>query len=156
MDFLVASLRFLHILAAAAWLGAALFFVLVLNPAVLRAGADGEQMLRTLALRSRIALYMPLVAGLTILFGFAAYGAAEAWRYGDAQLRVLNGGATLGILAAVWGGVMEGRTTKAVKHAAGAGGAGVAALARRLQSQGYVSLVLLVLALGAMATFRYW
>lgn len=158
MELLEASLRFLHLLAAAAWLGAALYFVAVLNPAIARAGPDGTAMLRALATRSRTALYMPLVGGLTVVAGLGLYVAEEAHAiYLDSQLRILNAGATLGLVAAVFGGVMEGRTTRRIRDAALRNETALLSLeAARLRGQGLVSAALLVLALGAMATFRYF
>ena len=162
MSSVEAALRFLHILAATAWLGAALFFVAVLNPAIARSAGDGLATLRLLATRSRIQLYMPLVAGLTVGLGLLLYLATDAHAsYADGQLRILNGGATLGVVALLYGALAEGRTTKAIARAAGAPGDGPDAkelprLVRRLRTQGHVSTVLLVLALGAMATFRAW
>jgi hypothetical protein len=109
--------RVLHILCAALWLGAALFISVFLMPALKRLGPNGEMVMTALAARG-FPIFMPTVAGLTVLSGLWLY-----WRYtggfdpavSSSRAGIVFGlGGVLGVIAAIIGGSVAGRSAKQV------------------------------------------
>ena len=110
------SMRVLHVLLAAIWLGATFFVSFLLMPAVNTTGAAGGQVM--ISLNKRIVPLFASLAGLTVLTGIYLY-----WRFTggfDAAISRSNAGMAFGIggvaglLAAILGGSVVGRSSKKV------------------------------------------
>ena len=108
------SVRVLHVLFGAIWLGVAVFISYFLLPALQNAGPDGGKVM--IALGARVNVFIASVAGLTVLSGLWLY-----WRFTDGfdpgisstmAGRVFGTGGLLGLVAAVIGGSVVGRNMK--------------------------------------------
>jgi hypothetical protein len=108
--------RVLHVLLAAVWLGATVFVSLLLMPAVNAAGPAGGQMM--IALNKRIVPFFASLGGLTVLTGIYLY-----WRFTGGFDPVISRshagmafgiGGVAGLLAAIIGGSVVGRSSKRV------------------------------------------
>lgn len=108
--------RVLHVLLAAVWLGATVFVSLLLMPAVNAAGPAGGQIM--ISLNKRIVPFFASLGGLTVLTGIYLY-----WRFTggfDPVISRSNAGMAFGIggvagvLAAIIGGSVVGRSSKRV------------------------------------------
>jgi uncharacterized membrane protein len=153
----LAEIRALHILMAAAWFGAAAFLTLYLMPAIGQLGPQGAPVMVALA-RRRFHVFMAATALLTVASGVWIYWAmtggfapdALASRYGQ----VYGVGGLAGLLAAVIGGAVVGRSSKQLAAMAQAGGAPdparVAILQARTRVGSRVALGLMLFALLAM------
>lgn len=104
MNSLFLSIRVLHVLLGATWLGVAVFVSFFLLPAVQQLGPDGGKVAQAL-LRRRIDIFIPSLAGLTVLTGLWLF-----WRFTEgfdpgisASMggRVFGTGGLLGIVAAI-------------------------------------------------------
>jgi len=111
------TVRFLHVLAGAMWVGFAVFSAFFLMPAIQEAGPDGGKVMAALERRGVVAL-IPIIVTVTILSGLWLY-----WRYtggfspeisrSHAGMAFGTGGA-LAILAAIIGiGVVSRSLAKA-------------------------------------------
>ncbi len=69
------TVRFLHVLAGAIWVGFAVFSAFFLMPAVLEVGPDGGKVIAALERRGLVAV-IPIVVSISILSGLWLY-----WRY---------------------------------------------------------------------------
>jgi uncharacterized membrane protein len=114
MNTFFLSVRVLHILFGAIWLGAAVFVTLLLRPAVREAGPDGGKVM--MGLGRRVPVFIASVSGLAVLTGLWLY-----WRFTDGldpSLMNTAGGHTfgtggiLGLVAAVIATSMVGRNIK--------------------------------------------
>jgi len=156
-DLVRVALLYLHIVFAVAWVGAVLFGVLVLRPAIARVPMPTrkETMRRLLPVVVR---YVPTSAILTIVFGTLLYlyigefnvSALLGSRWGQtlfAALLVTLGTFTFGML------VVTGSARRVLTHfeeEACAHGAEVAALQRRFGRGQIVVLVLTLVIIGMM------
>ena len=111
------TVRFLHVLAGAIWVGFAIFSAFFLMPAMKEVGPDGGKVMAALERRGLLA-FVPIVVSVSILSGIWLY-----WRYtggfsaeisrSHAGMAFGTGGA-LGILAAIIGiGVVSRSLAKA-------------------------------------------
>ena len=153
----LAEIRALHILVAAAWFGAAAFLTLYLMPAIGQLGPQGAPVLAALA-RRRFHVFMAATALLTVASGLWMYWAmtggfapeAVASRFGQ----VYGLGGLAGLLAAVIGGAVVGRSSKQLATIAAAGGQPdpmqVARLQARVRVGSRLALALMMVALLAM------
>jgi len=115
MEFLMLSiLRAAHIVAAALWVGAGALLTLIIMPSIRSAGAAGGAVIAE-SMRRGMGIFMPSVAGTTILTGlllywiwFGARGAGASFGAGGIMLLV---GALAGVAAAIMGGAILGRTS---------------------------------------------
>ncbi len=163
------SIRVLHVLLAAAWLGATVFVSLLLMPALNAAGPSGGQIM--IGLNKRIVPFFASLSGLTVLTGIYLY-----WRFtggfDPAISRSHAGmafgvGGVAGVLAAIIGGSVVGRSSKRVVDIMQAvatlgDGAQKAAmlqeadsLKQRMTTFGAVVLVLQIVATALMALGHY-
>ena len=79
MDFqFVGLLVLLHVLFASLWVGAAIYQVTVIGPALMRAGPAAGGFLAALARRGGIGRYFAAAGALTITFGGWLYGYEHA------------------------------------------------------------------------------
>lgn len=115
MNTLFVSVRVLHILLGAAWLGTAIFMVVFLLPSLRDAGADGGKVLLGLG-RRRLPTFIASISGMTVLTGLWLY-----WRYtggfepalsGTMGARVFGAGGVLGIIATALAGAVAGKNLK--------------------------------------------
>jgi hypothetical protein len=116
MNTFFLSVRVLHVLFGATWLGSAVFLTFLLMPAVRQAGPAGGKVVQVLG--RAIPVFIASVSGLTVLTGLWLY-----WHFTDgfdpglsATMggRVFGAGGVLGLAAAVIGGSVVGRNMKAV------------------------------------------
>ena len=164
------SLRALHVLIAATWIGATVFISMVLMPAIEQSGpAGGEVMVRL----NRLGLnrFMAILGGVTVVTGLYLL-----WRFtggfdppsmeSRGAHAFLTGG-TAGILAAIIGGSVVGRGAAKIvdimgEAAKAPGGQArdlllqqAATLRQRIKTAGAVVIVLQVTALILMAVAHY-
>ena len=109
------SLRVVHVLCAAAWIGSTVFIASMLAPAVERSGPSGGQVMARIDARG-FHIYMAVLSTLTVLTG-----AYLIWRFtggfdGDvaathAGIAFCIGG-TAGVLALIVGATVVGRSGK--------------------------------------------
>jgi uncharacterized membrane protein len=155
---LFAEIRALHILVAAAWFGTATFLTLYLMPAVRQLGPQGGQVMAALIQR-RFHVFMAASAGLTVLSGLWLYWTLTAGLQPDAirshMGMVFGLGGLCGLLAAVIGGAVVGRSSKQLAALAAGGQPPqpdvVARLQARIRIGSLLALALLLLALLSMA-----
>lgn len=146
--------RSLHILTAALWLGAAALLTLFVMPSARRSGAAGGAVVAE-AMRRGMGVFMASIAGLTILSGIALYFVLFGGRSSDglhAGAVILMLGALAGIVAAIIGGAVLGRTARELAALAAsppseATQARIAALHRRGALASKIVVALLVAAL---------
>jgi uncharacterized membrane protein len=171
MELYVILLRAIHILGGVFWVGAALIGTFFLGPAARSSGPEGYKFIETLMGRLRFQAAISVSAILTILAGFLLYARAS----GGFQLAWITSGVglgfTIGALAALAsfleGAFVMGPTGKRFGELSGEiqarggqptpeQGAEMARLNARMNSASLINTTLLVIALLAMATARYW
>ncbi len=171
MEIGMIVLRLIHIFSGVFWVGSLLVIVGFLQPAAALAGADGGRFMQSLYNRTRFGPVQGIAGALTVLSGLAMYlrdsaGLQIAWITSPSGL-VLTIGGLAGILAGVVGGAMAGpagaRMAALTKQIQGSGAAPTAAqmtemqaLQKRVNQVTLWTTLLLVLALAAMATARYF
>lgn len=165
IEHLYASVRVLHILFAALWLGTAVFLTLYLSPALRSTGSQGMPVTAEL-LRRGMGTFIAVAAGLTVLSGLWMYwnftnGLDMAIASHGAGL-VLGIGGLCGLVAVVLGGAVIGRASKRSGELAQAvvGMANgserdatlqsIASLQQRIAFYGRIDVILLLAALVAM------
>lgn len=153
------TLRLIHILVAALWLGAAALLTLYIGPASHRTGAAGGSFIAE-TMRSGLPKFMAVIAGLTILSGLLLYwqwselvGTAVTHSAGGIMLAL---GALAGIAAAIIGGAILAPTIKQLAELAAESSVDdarplhIAALHQRMALMSKFALALLVTALVLM------
>ena len=104
MNTLFLGIRVVHVALGATWLGMAVLITYFLLPAVQEVGPDGGKVVIAL-MRRGLAVFIPSIAGLTVLSGFYLY-----WRFtggfdpvlsGSMGARVFGTGGVLGLIAAI-------------------------------------------------------
>lgn len=168
MNAIFLSVRVLHVLFGAIWLGAAVFLVILLMPALRAAGPDAARLMP--ALGRRVPSFFGSISGLAVLTGLWLY-----WHFTDGfdpalsstiGGRVFGAGGLLGFAAAIIGGSVVGRNMKRsveiqqqIENAEPAARAALAEqLARHRQKTatgGRIVVVLLVLTIMLMALGHY-
>ena len=170
MSGLFLSVRVLHILFGALWLGGATLLSFFLMPALRDAGPEGGRVMMGL-IRRGLAAFIPSIAGLTVLSGIYLY-----WHFTDGfspvvsasmGARVFGAGGVLGLVAAIIGGSVVGRSIKNavgfMTQAAGAKDADARAslmqragqLRQRAATGGLIVSVLLIITIILMAIGHY-
>ena len=163
------TLRVLHVLLAAVWLGSAAFITFIMMPAVTAAGPAGGQVMLALN-RKGLVTFMAVMAGTTVLTGWYLF-----WHFGGFVPEVARTpagivyvvGGIAGTLAAIIGGSIIGRSSKKaieiMTHAASMAESDekrallqeVERLGRRMATFGLVVVLLQVLAAATMAVGHY-
>jgi hypothetical protein len=163
------SMRALHVLLAAAWVGATIFTTFMLMPVIEGSGPLGGQIMQSLERKGMTAFFAAL-GGITVLTGIYLY-----WRFTggfDPEVSRSNAGmafgvgGVFGILAVVIGGAVIGRSSrkllalmeqlpKASDAQKGALMQEAAALRGRMKSFGMIVLLCQVAALLLMAVGHY-
>jgi hypothetical protein len=171
MDIYLIVLRIIHIVAGVFWVGAALVGTFFLGPAARYSGPEGFKFIQTLMGRARFQASIGAAATLTILAGFLLYARDSAGFQLDWILSGVGLGFTVGALAALASflegafvigptGRKFGELSAAIQSQGGAPSpdqqAEIERLNARMNSAGLANTVLLLVALLAMATARYW
>lgn len=171
MDIGMIVFRLVHIFSGVFWVGSLLVLTGFLQPAAAAAGPEGGHFMQRLYNRTRFAPVQGLAGALTVLSGLVMYwrdsaGLQLSWITSGTGL-VLTTGALAGIVAGVVGGAMAGppgRRLAALAQQVQAGGATptaaqtaeMQALQKRVNQVTLWVTALLLLALAAMATARYF
>jgi hypothetical protein len=163
------TLRVVHVLLAAVWIGATVFTSMLLMPAVESAGPAGGQVMMGLGRRG-ITAFFGVVGGITTLTGIYLY-----WRFTggfDPEVSRTNAGMAFGIggvagiLATILGGAVVGRSSNKLLEIMGQVATApeaqraalmqqAGALRGRMKTFGTVVLLLQVTALALMAVGHY-
>lgn len=171
MDIYLILLRIIHIFGGIFWVGATVINSVFLVPALRSSGPEGQKFMQSLMVHQRFPIAIAVSAWLTILAGVLLY-----WRdSGGLQISWITSsvglGFTVGALAAlvgfVLGALVLGPTARQLGelngrfHASGepptAGQrAEITRLNARMGKAGGINMILLMVALLAMATARYW
>ena len=164
MNLLLVLLRLIHIVGAFAWVGLGATMSFYVAPAAVAAGENGFRYMKSLFSQSGFAMSFAVVSGITTLAGILLYliGGASS-HFSQTGNIVLGIGALAGLAAAVHGGAILGRTTRAVGEAVSKLGASVSAadmtqlneLTTKMVTQSRHSLILMVVALVCMGSARY-
>lgn len=117
MDYLLLTLRIVHILAGVFWVGGTLVMTFLVAPAVGATGEAGQKFMGHLVNSLKFSARMSAAAGLTVLAGFALFwidsdGFTSAWMSTGAG-RGFGIGAAFALIGLVTGS-MIGRTLKAL------------------------------------------
>jgi uncharacterized membrane protein len=165
------TVRVLHVLFGAIWLGTVVFLVLFLMPVVQELGSDGAKVMAGLQ-RRRFITFMPSIAGVTVLSGFWLYWrftagfSAEVSRSHAGMAFGLGG--VLGLVALIiGGGVLSRSIVRAMALGQQAAGMpegparaevikSATALRNRAAAAGKIVAVLVVSAAICMALARYF
>lgn len=165
--------RLLHIVAGAFWFGAATLFAVFIGPAAAEIGPAAGPLLANVVEKRKLAKVITGAGATTVIAGLILY-----WRdwhqyasFGDwigsgFGIAITIGG-VLAIIAFVEGALEVGRNVERLvalggRIAASGGpptpeqGAEIGHLQATLKRASIIDLVLLVLAVSAMATARYW
>ena len=164
-------LRFVHIVASVCWAGGAFIFFLFVEPTAKALAPTGMQFVQHMVTKRRFSIFMVISSTLTVLSG-----ALLIWQLTGGQLLgyMKTGpglgftlGSIVGILVYFVG--MFGVNPRAIrlaeigKEIQAAGGPPTPAQAaelhkldREMSALGLVDFVLVALALGLMASARYW
>lgn len=164
------SLRVLHVLLAAIWIGSTVFVTVLLMPAVESAGAAGGEVM-TRIVRGGIVKYMAILGGTTAVTGIYLYwrltGGFDPVVSASRMGMVYGIGSVAGILAVIIGGSVVSRS--AVKNVEVMEQAArmpdgpakdallrqAAALRQRMKTSGNVVIALQAIALVLMALGHY-
>lgn len=164
--------RFLHIVAGVLWVGSAFLFSAFIGPSAAEVGPSAGPLLTVLVKKRRIATVIKSLSGVTVLAGWILwlryldlYGLGD-WLSSSFGL-VLTIGAVLATVAFVIGFVGIAPNIERLVDLGGeiaAGGAPptpeqgteMERTQKALEAASKVDLALLLLAVAAMATARYW
>jgi uncharacterized membrane protein len=171
MDIVLIILRLIHIFSGVFWVGATLVVTGFLQPAAAAAGPEGGKFMQRLFYQTRFGPAQGIAGALTILSGLAMYlrdsgGLQLAWITSGSGL-VLTIGGLAGILAGVVGivaGAPAGSRLAALTQQIQTSGAPPMAaqiaeiqpLQKRINQVTMWTTLLLIIALAAMATARYF
>ena len=173
MDPVMLVLRFFHIVAGAAWFGAAFLLTRYVGPSAEETGPAAGPMMTAIFQKRRFARVIAVLALTTVAAGWLMwlrdlqlYGSMGAWVGSPFGLALTIGG-VLATFAAYFGITGIGNNVERLVHIGGevaaSGGpptAEQAARMDRLQAEiakhGKIDIVLLFFAVTAMATARYW
>lgn len=165
MEIVNIIFRILHIFGAVAWVGGAWMVVFFIEPTVRALGPDGGKFMGYMATVRRYPIYVMGAALITLIAGFALYGAkwGQVWNTGPGLTFLIGG------LIGVVGGVMGGMTGAVTGRLMRLGGeitgqqkppspeqqAQMAGFQERLRTLGRITAVLVSVALLLMAVARY-
>jgi uncharacterized membrane protein len=118
MNFLMISMRIIHIFTGVFWVGTSFFMVSFVTPTIVATGAEGQKFMQHLAFRTRFTTAMLGVAVLSVLSGLVMY-----WEIFEFRANALSTGyglvLTLGAIAAfvafLTGYFMQNRITAKMK-----------------------------------------
>lgn len=168
MNVAVIALRLVHIGSAILWAGGSVFIERFVQPTATELGGGGQAFMAGL-MRRRIAVYFPIVSGLTVLAGSILYwidsnGAPIAYLTGGGPGTVFGIGGIAAWIGFLVGSVGVGpnavKMTRASAAIAASGPtpeleAQVAAAGAALHRAGQIGLAMLGIAIVCMASARY-
>lgn len=167
MTLLIAVLRLLHIVAAFVWFGLGTVMTLYIVPAAQAADDNGSHYLKSLFTNTRIAMAFPVAAGLTTLAGILLYLTGDVGNnFSNTGRIVLAIGALSGLAAAIHGGAVSQRSTRALvstltQHVTrnqpitAEGLTALRTVLTKISTDTQISFVLMVIALIGMGSARY-
>jgi len=165
--------RFFHIVAGVLWVGSAWLFVAFIGPSAVEVGPSAVPLLTAAVKKRKVSKVITVMGGVTVLAGWilwlkdmSLYPSLGDWlssRFGI----VLTIGGVLATIAAIVGSIGVGlrveRLVDLGNEIATSGGppspeqqARLDHLSSELERHGKLDLALLMLAVIAMATARYW
>jgi uncharacterized membrane protein len=165
--------RFLHILAGVLWVGSAFLFVAFIGPSAAEVGPSAGPLLTAAVKKRKVAKVITALGGVTVLAGWimwlrnmSLYPSLGDWVTSSFGL-VLTIGGVLATISAFVGSIGVGRGVERLVDLGGeiaaSGGPPtpeqqdrLEQLSSSLERHGKTDLVLLLLAVTAMATARYW
>jgi len=169
MNYLMISMRIIHIFAGVFWAGTSFFMLSFVSPTVIATGAEGQKFMQQLAFRTRFTTAMMGVAILTVLSGLVMY-----WQIFNFRLSALSSGyglmltlgAIAGFIGLLTGYFLQNRTTgkmKAVSESIAASGGPptpeqqteMKSLAETVTRGSQITSVLLALSLLGMSIAQY-
>ena len=103
------AVRVLHMLMGALWLGGVTVMVFFLSPAIDEAGPEGGKVMAGLV-RHKFLIYFPIIAGLSVLSGLWLFWRFASGDFARSSFHMFATGAGLGLIAAIIGGSVVGRT----------------------------------------------
>jgi len=160
------TVRVLHMLLAALWIGGTAVVVFFLVPAVDDAGPEGGKVMAGLQ-RHKFMTYMPTIGGLTVLSGLWLIWRFTSGDFAKSSFHMFATGGVLGLTAAIIGGSVVGRSAKKIseiaKQAASTTDAAqraallaqTAPLKKRMKTFGYLVFFMLLTAFVLMALGHY-
>ncbi len=166
-------LRLLHIVSGVLWVGSAFLFVGFIGPSAAEVGPSAGPLLHAAVKKRKVAKVITALGAITVLAGWIMWfrdmnqvGSLGDWLGSDFGL-VLTIGAVLATIAFFEGAIGVGRNVERMvdlgDEVAASGGPPSAEQQRQLgrigaelERWGKIDLVLLLLAVAAMATARYW
>ncbi len=165
--------RFLHIVAGVLWVGSAFLFVGFIGPSAAEVGPAAGPLLTAAVKKRKVVKVITALGGTNVLAGWVLwlrnmdlYGSLDNWvssRFG----LVITIGAVLATISLFVGSIGVGRNVEHLvdvgNEVAASGGppstdqqARIGNLTSALERYGKIDLTLLVLAVIAMSTARYW
>ncbi len=168
MDLGIIALRIVHIGSAILWAGGSVFIERFVQPTADELGEAGESFMTAMVQR-HIALYFPIVSGLTVVAGGLLYwidsgGNVVGYLTGGGSGTIFGIGGIAGLVAFLVGSVGVGpnamKLTKASEAIATSGPtpeleARVAAARAGIHLAGRIGIVMLGIAIVCMASARY-
>jgi uncharacterized membrane protein len=173
IDVFYVVFRFLHIVAGALWVGSAFMFGAFIGPSAAEVAPTAGPLFGVLVHKRKLPKVIEGLGSVTVLAGWLMwfkrmdeYGGIGNWLDSTFGL-VLTIGAVLATIALVvgWigvGGNVERLVALGEQVAAGGGpptpeqAAEMGRVQKSLEVAGKIDLVLLLVAVGAMSTARYW
>ena len=169
---LMIVLRFLHIVAGMMWVGSAFLFVGFIGPSAAEVGPSAGPLLTAVVKKRKVATVITALGGVTVVAGWIMWlrnmslsSSLGDWVTSSFGL-VLTIGGVLATISAVFGAIGVGRGVERLVDLGGeiaASGpptpeqqARLEHLSSSLERAGKIDLLLLLLAVTAMATARYW
>jgi hypothetical protein len=165
--------RFLHILAGVLWVGSSFLFVGFIGPSANEVGPSAGPLLTAAVKKRKVAKVITALGGVSVLAGWilwlknmSLYPSLGDWVSSSFGL-VLTIGGVLATISAFVGAIGVGRGVERLVDLGGeiaaSGGpptpeqqARVDRMSSSLERHGKTDLILLLLAVTAMATARYW
>jgi len=165
--------RFFHIVSGVLWVGSAFLFIVFIGPSAAEVGPAAGPLLTAAVKKRKAAKVITALGGITVLAGWIlwlrnwdVYGSIGDWLSSRFGL-VLTIGGVLATIAAIEGSLGVGRGIERLidlgNEVAASGGppspeqqAKIEEMTKDIERSGKIDLVLLLLAVIAMATARYW
>jgi uncharacterized membrane protein len=165
--------RLLHIVAGVLWVGAAFLFVGFIGPSAAEVGPSAGPLLHAVVKKRKVAKVITGLSIVTVVAGWVMwfrnldqFGSLGDWLGTNFGL-VLTIGGVIATVAAVEGSIGVGRNVERMvdlsDEIAASGGppspeqqSQIQRVGAEIEKFGKIDLVLLLLAVAAMATARYW
>ena len=165
--------RFLHIVAGVLWVGSSFLFVGFIGPSAAEVGPSAGPLLHAVVKKRKVAKAITGLSTVTVVAGWVMwfrnldqFGSIGDWLGTNFGLALTIGG-VIATVAAIEGSLGVGRNVERLvdlsDEVAASGGppspeqqSQIQRLGAEIEKFGKIDLVLLLLAVAAMATARYW